>query len=978
MFVTIHGIYYHRATLLFLLGIISIISTACEDATPVEEFEDTSNDIVQMEEDIGILGNDMLLPNGPTSDFSMVDSSDMITQDSDLSTEADLNLLDAMNPVEPPPIPIYAEVKLASVETAAGIENRISCLAYDNTGTIIEDLAYVGTAQFDVRPLDGWINNSEEPQLFKGIMAGDYQVRCQLPQWGLRSDQKPWSVIPSMPHRSVVQLSTQDIRAGESVDLSCVVVDEWDNLITTQEYSESLNQMNPEDIGIPTVDWSIMPALADLVVEAGTWSFTQAGEFDFQCSVAGVSESYSNSLLVRPGLPALLIAELDQGKTQYFFNEVVTVNYVINDAYDNEVTGVAVSVDSTPEMESFGDRRFLAQTPGTYEIIVDVTGDTDQDVELRESLTINVDDGAPQIQCTTPSIGEMRSEVPFFLNGTVNDISALAEVTVDGEIVLVDAQGTFSKQVAPTWGLNIHELAARDEFGQINTALCIFFASDHYLNNSSNAYINDVASLHISQAAIDDGAPRVPRESFGDLLDAIINSSALLETIDQALDAQNPIVNTSYEIACVPFLGCATASARANYESLSINGSRTVSLQLINGGMNIQANFNNLRLGLSTRLSATGITITPSGFVTVDSLGININLNIGLNGQTPVVTIRGTPTISVGNIDLSLNISNSFFSAIINPFTNLVFSLFEDLVRNTLVTQMRTYLSTEFDSLLSNLLSSLDLSNLSLDLTLPHPLGGQAIDLDVLFALNRIEANTSRLKIGLKSRVTSSSRHNRATPGIPTPEPVNSIELNPGVGRDAAGSSDIALINSVLYRLWKAGLFDITDISSLLGNQEGIDISFQTLTPPAINLQSPGVKARLHFGPALAQVSYPGLFDDPISLYLAAYATAQISINDQNELSFGSLIIEDLKLSAVDLALSPESRFALQQTFTEILQSMFDTTLNQALPNLPIPDFALPNSFSQYGIPNNTRLGVRNMRLYRVNQTLQVKGNFGL
>mgnify|MGYP006445955301 CR=1 FL=1 len=111
---------------------------------------------------------------------------------------------------------------------------------------------------------------------------------------------------------------------------------------------------------------------------------------------------------------------------------------------------------------------------------------------------------------------------------------------------------------------------------------------------------------------------------------------------------------------------------------------------------------------------------------------------------------------------------------------------------------------------------------------------------------------------------------------------------------------------------------------------------------------------------------------------MGAYGRSTISLVGGSTLNFGDIIIEDLTLSTMDLPLSPQARSALENTFQSILQSLFDQALNDALPDFPIPDFALPSSLSSYGIPIGTRLGVRDLSLSQNGSSLIVKGDFGL
>jgi hypothetical protein len=125
----------------------------------------------------------------------------------------------------------------------------------------------------------------------------------------------------------------------------------------------------------------------------------------------------------------------------------------------------------------------------------------------------------------------------------------------------------------------------------------------------------------------------------------------------------------------------------------------------------------------------------------------------------------------------------------------------------------------------------------------------------------------------------------------------------------------------------------------------------------------------------VAVINYPGLFEEPITLNLAAWANTQISVvNDV--LDFGAIELEEVLLSSQGIPLSTQARATLQSVFQQILQSVFDTALNQALPSIPIPSFELPSSLNAYGIPSGTRLGARSLSLSRSNDHLVVEGIF--
>ena len=102
-------------------------------------------------------------------------------------------------------------------------------------------------------------------------------------------------------------------------------------------------------------------------------------------------------------------------------------------------------------------------------------------------------------------------------NDTDPDSTIIAEdadcdgvlTTVDGAEVPLDGEGGFATEVAPAWGLNVHELVARDAVGNVSSTFCSYFASARYV--AEDATLADAILLHLSQGAVDDGAPDRPQ-----------------------------------------------------------------------------------------------------------------------------------------------------------------------------------------------------------------------------------------------------------------------------------------------------------------------------------------------------------------------------------------------------------------------------------------------------------------------------------
>ena len=71
------------------------------------------------------------------------------------------------------------------------------------------------------------------------------------------------------------------------------------------------------------------------------------------------------------------------------------------------------------------------------------------------------------------------------------------------------------------------------------------------------------------------------------------------------------------------------------------------------------------------------------------------------------------------------------------------------------------------------------------------------------------------------------------------------------------------------------------------------------------------------------------------------------------------MCIRDSLFFSTDLAsLDMGTRDTLEGFLTRLLERVLRPALNDALPALPIPSFALPASLSAYGLPGGARLGI--------------------
>ena len=201
--------------------------------------------------------------------------------------------------------------------------------------------------------------------------------------------------------------------------------------------------------------------------------------------------------------------------------------------------------------------------------------------------------------------------------------------------------------------------------------------------------------------------------------------------------------------------------------------------------------------------------------------------------------------------------------------------------------------------------------------------------------------------------------------------------------RGTAGASvSLGFVNQVLHGMWRAGVFRMGQAGGLAGNlPEGAALDLNVVLPPAaIGTGGADGGLRLFLGPVYGSILYPGLLDEPLRVTLAATALTAVELHAGNEIRFGGaggIEVERLALAIEGVALTPVTRAALEDLFRDIVQTLLDASLSGALPSLPVPDFALPDSLAQYGVPAGTRLGVRNLVLSGTQSHWLVDGVFG-
>lgn len=863
--------------------------------------------------------------------------------------EVDLPPDDMSEELEPPRVAVAVETDVLSSEVQAGDVIEVTCRLLDAQET-----------EIPAAPTDFVIDYSPPGNVLMdagvatAARVGLVTVRCAHPMLGI-IDPTPAqvNVIAGPPHTVVTSVSKSQVVAGQSFQVSCEVFDALGN---------QLPEVDPTIV--------ITPTGAGQEVDDGEVTIRVADVYDVACSVDGASNVQAKFVEVIPARPASLVIAVVPNQQVYAVGQVVQLSYIVSDEFGNIIPNASVSVTSAPGGEPFGAGRFRYTQEGTYTLAAQVTEPTSNGQTLRQEATIVVNSSGPSINCGTPLDGSMvniapGSSLPF--TGSVGDVNGVASVSVNGSGVVVAADGSFTRSVPVRFGINFVEVTARDVFGEENTKTCTFLATNNWASESG--FLSNSVLLALLQDAIDDGSP-ADIDSLNDLLYRVLTSQGLVNQLKQTLSASNPLKPSSCDQTV---LGVCVLRSEVTYQDLQVNGPNSSTLTLVNGGLRSTIEIKNLRIRIRVKGQVAGIPYDTSGWVTVSSLGLALILDVSLQAGRPKVTVRpNATTVSVGSVSTS-------FDGLDGGIVNIIVSLFNGTIRNLLANTVRGFVETSFNEVLDGVLGSLDITSLGTSFDVPKLDGSGTITLQFGVNFTDVDITTQRARFGIGTRLTPSNIQ-VAVNSLGVPLPPGPIPMDPPI---AAGSSVrvavyMGVMNQAFHALWRGGFLNATLGGTTIGGglPAGVSAQIQTLLPPVIENLSNG-EARLMLGAMNLNLVYPGIFDQGIALTVGANATTSVTLVG-DELRFGNLQIEQLYFSTDATTLDSTTKAILENFLLNLLQSVINNSLNNALPALPIPSFELPQSLSQYGIPGGQNLGIQTSSYQQTLSQYLLHGTFAV
>ena len=780
------------------------------------------------------------------------------------------------------------------------------------------------------------------------IVAGDVEVSCTFPSL-LVTDETPSVVhiLPGAPARVETEVDPRSVQAGRGVLATCTVWDEFGNLIEDAETA-----------------LSVLPTDGTMIEGLGA-TFTRAGRYEVACNVAGAMGNVVG-IEVTPGLPYDLVLARVPDEPVYGIGDVIQIRSIVSDRYGNEVPDAPVLLRSMPaESARLGDG-FRYAADGRYEITGRVDTVTEEGRLVAAVTEIVVNGTGPNIRCDEPLDGSMlvgSPGTPLMVRGSVDDTSGTMSVRVNGTPASLSSDGFWSASVTPVFGVNFVDVVATDDGGIENSRTCAFILADRYA--PEDGVLGDTVMLKLTQEAIDDASRTDGLDSLNDILHTVVNSPGLRNTLHTSLLAANPIKPSSCDVDT--FLGCAIRT-EIRYLDSRIDGTQTTSLTLVPNGLRARVNLRSLHVQLRVNGTAAGIGFNTTGWVNVDSIDLDVTFDVGLVGGRPRISVRpGTVSVSVGRVSTD-------FSGLVGGVIDIVVSVANGTVRNLLADALRGFVTSNFNSILDGLVSSLDVSTFASNFDVPRLDGSGNIPLAFGLAFSTLSADPSRLLFGIGTRMSAPAGHARPSLGIPLP--LSPVQIDPTTSRPVAVAVHTALLNQAIHALWRGGLLDASIGEGGLGGlPSGVRIETTGGLPPVARVTGTN-EVELAIGALQLGITYPGLFDD-LQVTLGARAVTTTSLVG-DDLVFGAVRVTELHFSTGSVTLAASTRRLIEDLLRTLVQRIVDTSLNDALPAIPIPSFTLPSSVGTFGLPVGAEMGITAPALTLEGHHVMLRGGFGM
>ena len=732
------------------------------------------------------------------------------------------------------------------------------------------------------------------------------------------------------PARIETAIAPQPLVAGDTATVTCTVYDTAGDVI---------------DGAQPTL--IIVPDDPGTTVSGIKLAISRAGLYSVQCVLPELQGDSARFDVVHAPAAKLAIGRVPDRKI-YPINSVIAITHLVTDRFGNPIPDATVAMSSAPVLgvgptSTPSPTSFSYGSEGRYRVAAQVTSPTQDTTPVTASLDIVVNQSGPMITCGSPADGTMldiAAGAPLTFTGTASDLNDTMSVTVNGTQVSVSRSGAFSAPITARFGINFVEVVATDGFGVETAKICTFLAASQWASPTDG--YRDTLSLRLNQAAIDDGDRNGGIDSFGDILFAVANSEGLYAALDHSLTSANPLKAPACDRQLCTFLGCICYfRSGIEYRRLRIDGPNTNGLSLVSDGIAATAQINGIHIELRIGGSAGPFPFDTTGDVDISHLSVAVTLDPSAVDGRPHISLRpGSVSTSVGAVATNFDGIDGWL------INNIVVPLAQGPLRSAMSARVEEFVTGNFNGVLDGIVSNLDVANLGANIHVPR-LDSGSVALQLGLGLSTLSTAPHRLLFGLATQFTAPSANGFASRGIAIPG--GPVLGDPETAQRAAITAHVGLLNQAFHALWKADYFALSiDGGTLDPEAAGFMLRVTTRLPPVASF-SKSNQIELALGAIDVAVDAPSI---PLHATIALGARAHTAVTLVGDaLRFSNIVIDEVYFSSDSLSLSEMRQMQLETHLQQLAQKLIDTSLNNALPALPIPRFAIPASLAQYGIP---------------------------
>ncbi|MFT4626534.1 MAG: hypothetical protein ACI8PZ_005211 [Myxococcota bacterium] len=534
--------------------------------------------------------------------------------------------------------------------------------------------------------------------------------------------------------------------------------------------------------------------------------------------------------------------------------------------------------------------------------------------------------GEPEEAVVQPAVFEVQDPLPgaFVPAGEVpvtGVATGITAVTVNGEEAFVSG-GTFTGQASLTPGLNLVEVAATQEDGDVMYVRNGVHAGPTEPAKAGAPYA-DAARLRVNQSGLD-----LLMEMGEDLVESI-DPMALLG------GGGGPLIEVPIEVFGIG-LADFSASLQDVPGAISIEGLELVATPQANGLLQLEAVVDNVHVALDADVDFPFLLnfFDASSYIIVDAgLEATVLMSFGVvDGEIVLDAGLDAPSFTF----TSFSLQTEFLGGILDTLAD---GFLEDIVRDLIVDQSDALIPGLLDGLLTDL-----------PLALEFPLGEQVLAIEAVLTDGGIDEDGLFVHTDLAVDTGATCPGDVGHLVAPPADPV--VPRSPDLG--ASISDDLA--NGVLLELWCSGLLELTlasddpEFGTVVGLLlQPLQVTEGTVTvsaglPPVLVARNGGLV--LQVSELLMTIDTPGrVLGESITVMLHVDADLTVSIVDNAP----RLVIGEARITTMsrehDWGASQEATTQLMEEalapLLETLPALLNITLSSLVPPLDLDLFGL-------------------------------------